>query len=531
MEGAPASTLQTLAGDAHRQLTGLLHTLEQADIASTLRSVPPGRRPSAENLLRYVHLRRHDLRELQKLLAQLGLSSLGRLEPAVHDTLARVTHAAARLLDPPAAGPDYTPRHPTLPEGRALLDRNTDALLGPRPHARAVRVMLTMPTQAADDPAFLVDALERGLDAVRINTAHDTPEHWNRFLEHLRAAERSTSHSARVFVDLAGPKIRTASIVRDARPKKKARLHVGDTLTLHARDPAPDTPPTGTHVWTDAPEAIARLRPGDAVCFDDGKITTTVLETRPGAFDLRVTRAKPDGQNLRTARGVNLPGVDTGLPVLTDSDLRALDALAPHADAFCCSFIRTPDDVHTLLDAIRTRTRRPVGVVVKIETRQGFQNIAGILLALLHAPGAGVMIARGDLAVEVGFARLAEVQEEILWLAEAAHMPVIWATEVLSALAKTGLPARAEVTDAAMAQRAECVMLNKGPHILEALSHLTDILERMQGHQRKKMATLRPLAIASIEARLAQAGPHPAAQNQKPDHHALDPQIQQTPAN
>src|SRR5436853_963876 len=96
---------------------------------------------------------------------------------------------------------------------------------------------------------------------------------------------------------------------------------------------------------------------------------------------------------------------------------------------------------------------------------------------------AGVMIARGDLAVECGWDRLAEVQEEILWLCEAAHLPVVWATQVLETLAKTGLPSRAEITDAAMAQRAECVMLNKGPHVEEAIRTLADILERMQAHQ------------------------------------------------
>jgi pyruvate kinase len=103
------------------------------------------------------------------------------------------------------------------------------------------------------------------------------------------------------------------------------------------------------------------------------------------------------------------------------------------------------------------------------------------------------MIARGDLAVECGFERLAEVQEEILWACEAAHLPVVWATQVLESLAKKGLPSRAEITDAAMGERAECVMLNKGPHILEAMRTLDDVLRRMQGHQAKKRPLLRAL--------------------------------------
>ena len=106
------------------------------------------------------------------------------------------------------------------------------------------------------------------------------------------------------------------------------------------------------------------------------------------------------------------------------------------------------------------------------------------------------MIARGDLAIECGYERLAEVQEEILWICEAAHVPVIWATQVLENLAKSGQPSRAEITDAAMGERAECVMLNKGPHILEAVDVLDDILRRMQAHQTKKQAMLRELRLA-----------------------------------
>ncbi len=108
------------------------------------------------------------------------------------------------------------------------------------------------------------------------------------------------------------------------------------------------------------------------------------------------------------------------------------------------------------------------------------------------------MVARGDLAVEVGYERLAEVQEEILWLCEAAHVPVIWATQVLETLAQQGIPSRSEVTDAAMSERADCVMLNKGPHVVDAVRFLADVLQRMQLHQEKKRAMLRRLSISEI---------------------------------
>ncbi|CAB4242709.1 protein of unknown function [Methylacidimicrobium sp. AP8] len=116
----------------------------------------------------------------------------------------------------------------------------------------------------------------------------------------------------------------------------------------------------------------------------------------------------------------------------------------------------------------------------------------------MESPSVGVMIARGDLAVECGYERLAEVQEEILWVAEAAHLPVIRATQVLETLATIGLPSRAKVTDAAMAERSECVILNKGPHIEETLRFLHDVLQRMEAHQTKKRSMLRRLRLADL---------------------------------
>src|SRR5262249_32773444 len=138
-----------------------------------------------------------------------------------------------------------------------------------------------------------------------------------------------------------------------------------------------------------------------------------------------------------------------------------------------------------------------LGIVLKIETQQGFENLPKLLLAAMRSRSVGVMIARGDLAVECGYQRLAEAQEEILWISEAAHVPVVWATQVLESLAKTGMPSRSEITDAAMGERAECVMLNKGPYVVEAVKTLDDILRRMQAHQEKKRSMLRKLGIAT----------------------------------
>jgi pyruvate kinase len=131
------------------------------------------------------------------------------------------------------------------------------------------------------------------------------------------------------------------------------------------------------------------------------------------------------------------------------------------------------------------------GIIAKIETRNAIHNLSKILLAGLDVPRFGVLIARGDLAVEVGFENLALVQEDILCLCEAAHIPVILATQVLEALAKSGIPTRAEITDAAMGHRAECVMLNKGKHILEAVKILSVLLSSEETHFVKKRQIFR----------------------------------------
>ena len=136
------------------------------------------------------------------------------------------------------------------------------------------------------------------------------------------------------------------------------------------------------------------------------------------------------------------------------------------------------------------------GMVLKLETREAMRNLPDILFEALRYDAVGIMIARGDLAVELSFERLAEMQEELLWFGEACHLPVIWATQVLDTLAHTGVPTRSEITDAAMAMRAECVMLNKGPYVGAAVRTLADIIGKMEAHQYKKRSLYRPLAMA-----------------------------------
>ena len=157
--------------------------------------------------------------------------------------------------------------------------------------------------------------------------------------------------------------------------------------------------------------------------------------------------------------------------------------------------MQSADDIARLQDELAARRPdwRRLGIIAKVETAQAVTHLPDIIVRAAGRQPFGVMIARGDLAVALGFERLAEMQEEILWLCESAHVPVIWATQVLEELVKSGLPTRGEMTDAAMAGRAECVMLNKGPNVGEAITALRGLLQRMAEHQSKKTSRLRAL--------------------------------------
>jgi len=238
---------------------------------------------------------------------------------------------------------------------------------------------------------------------------------------------------------------------------------------------------------------IEKLEPGQPVWIDDGKLGAIVeAVTGQGAL-LRVTVAKTGGVRIQSDKGINFPDAEFNLPPLTQKDLTDLDFISVHADLVGFSFVETLAEMEQLMSELAKRKASELPIVAKIETNRAVRNLPDIILGTIGRHKLGIMIARGDLSVELGSARLAEIQEELLWLCEAAHVPVIWATQVLESIAKKGTRSRPEFTDAAMAVRAECVMLNKGPYILDAIEALVSVMVRMHEHQRKKFSRLRAL--------------------------------------
>jgi pyruvate kinase len=516
-EARGAGSASRARGVRDHELAALIEQLSA--IREELRDVAEGWRPwiegrdadrdaSARNLLQYLALRGRDLRELQDPLVSLGLSSLGGTEGHVEASIEAVLEALGALAGhPPAAVASSAPIG--FAHSRDVLAARTGALLGPVPRRRPTRIMVTMPTEAAGDPARVREMLVAGMDCMRINCAHDAEPAWRAMRDNLRLAEDETRRRAHVVVDLPGPKLRTGPLAPQATSDKKGdylRLGIGDRLMLTRHG---DPEGTGTGTPTDAgtgtgtaedpparigcslPEAFAVTRRGHHLWLDDGKLGGVVESVDRDTIVLRITSASAKGSKLRAGKGINLPDAVLDIDLLGSHSADALRFAAECADIVGLSFVSRAREVERVNEYLDQHAGPEVGMILKIETRRAFEHLPGMLLAALGGERpAGVMIARGDLAVECGYERLAEVQEEILWLCQAAHVPVIWATQVLDQLAKTGRPSRAEITDAAMGVQAECVMLNKGPRIVEAISVLDDILRRMEQHHRKKRSLL-----------------------------------------
>lgn len=442
------------------------------------------------NLAHYLALRHHDLRPLQRRLMPLGLSSLGRLESRVLPTLDAVLASLAALTgrESPYPAPDPA----AFFVGEARLAAATDALFGAAPLHRRGRIMVTLPSEAAGNRELVIDLARRGMDIARINCAHDDNGAWQAMAANVRAASTLTGRQLKVLMDIAGPKIRTGAV---HAAEEKARCRPGDFLRLVADGQPRVDAAARFSAAVSLPGIVDRMSAGHRFRYDDGKLEGIVESAGDGEALVRVTKTKAGGTKLKPEKGMNLPDTALGLSPLTVKDEADLDTVIRCADMIGYSFVSRPDDIGLLEEVLARHgaQERPLGLVAKIERPEAVTNLPDLIARASGRRPFGVMIARGDLAAELGFERLAEMQEEILWICEAAGVPAIWATQVLEDLVKHGLPSRGEMTDAAMAARAECVMLNKGPAVGEAIELLDRLFTRMEGHVFKKTPMLRAL--------------------------------------
>jgi len=450
----------------------------------------------AANLANYLAMRELDLRPLQKALVGTGLTGLGRSESRVMPTLDAVAANLAMLAG--TANGIARPTQDVFWSGADALTHATDALFGAPVDGRVTRILVTMSPKAAKDKDHVRELVKAGMDAARINCAHDGTKAWTKMIHNIRDAAAKHGRTCPILMDLQGPKIRTRTVLT---PEEGPIVEAGDHILITFGEPEPRRAfPFQTSCAM--PDVLKQVSAGAKVSIKDGLIVGFVEEIRPEGLVVSVTRTPPDGQPLETEKGINFPGTTLQVSPLSDEDLEDLDFVAKHADMVGYSFVQSKEDVALLQAELEKRRPGlpPLAIVAKIETQLAFTNLPEIIVQAAGANPFAVMIARGDLAVEIGYERLSEVQEEILWVCEAAHVPVIWATQVLESLVKRGMPSRGEFTDAAMGNRAECVMLNKGPYVAEGISVLDNVLRRMEAHMTKKSPQLRALS--------AWAGPH-----------------------
>jgi pyruvate kinase len=565
---------------------------EEAALRRTaIDAVIPRHRASAINLAHYIGLRQRDVHRLQLELAALALSSFGRCEGHVLDTLQRI----ATWLGATSS----TDVQLNWGRAEALLHENTRAIFGPKPPERHVYIMVTAPDSADVTGSWADEILHAGTDVLRINGAHEAPDQWAETIRTFRQCAATVGRSVRIFVDLPGPKLRgeirrcEPRVLHFPRPKDShgrttrpisvelaahpgegaqipipadwlGQLRTGDSIrfkdaggrarelrirevtpasvraeSLHSlfitsglkmgwyrrgklrgrgvvgampAQPQDLSLSPGDLILLNAdgqcgdettkvlacpePAALKNARAGDRVVMDDGKLEAVIESAGADGLWCRILHSLKTPTRLRSGKGIAFPDSNLSLVTLGPQDQIALEFALEHADGIEASFVNSAGDVRTLIDQLRAAAKPNFGLVLKLETRQAMRSMPEILFEALRYHPVGLMIARGDLAVEMSFERLAEMQEEVLWFGEACHLPVIWATQVLDTLAHTGVPTRAEVTDAAMSMRAECVMLNKGPHLAAAVSMLADIIGKMEAHQYKKRALYRPLHMA-----------------------------------
>lgn len=478
-------------GQALETLAGRMCEAERTHL-DLLSLVHPGQEVSALNLLHYLVLRSHDLRNLQEELHEHGLSSLASSEShALAQVQATLQHLGKTIPASEISNCSYE-------TGKKILNTRRFELFGTTTQPAIPHIMVTFDTDFAGNYYKVRDLLLGGMNIARINCAHDDIPVWKSMISQIRRAEKETGRSCKIYMDLAGPKMRTLIL---GKGRQKGRVKVSQGSRLFLSEPDADIPPYEPVIGCSLPGIVSQLKPGERVLFDDGMFEARVDRVQQGIALLQMIRVSAKKPRIKAEKGINFPDTNLKIDSLTEEDRQILPFIREYADLIGYSFVRTAEDVKVLDSLLYTQDKeadkgKKPALILKIETPRAVQNLPALLFQGMKYQAFGVMIARGDLAVEIGFERLSEIQEEILWVCEAAHVPVIWATQVLDNLNKTGLATRAEVTDAAHGAMAECVMINKGAYLLDVLQSLQDILIRTGGHRLKKRYTLRALGIA-----------------------------------
>jgi len=497
--------IEKLCDELNTILQSIIDNESKIDL--TILNIHTDYRLSAKNLCRYLILRSFDLTKYHANLSDYGVSSLGTSEGYVYSNLYSVVRNLKLIQGLPI---DEKSNIEIIGYERSkeLIKKNANHLFNEGSRNQFTEIMVTLPNEAAEDKSIIEQMVESGMEIARINLSHGDIAMWTKMVQFINEIKMETQYKLKIYMDLSGPKLRTSQIQIKEKKGKKGKfktgipIRVGEhiiltkrvTLGKKSKYNKKGKQVSKAEIGVLLPEIIDDVKINDEVLFDDGMIKSIVISKTDEDVELLITHCyKP---KLSSQKGINLPDTKLNLPALTEKDIENLPFVCKNADIVGYSFVRTGSDVQYLYEQLNLNNAKDIGIVFKIENKEAFENLPFILLEGMKRDKIGVMIARGDLAVEIGFERSSEVQNEILWFCEAAHIPVIWATQVLENLAKTGIPTRAEISDVVQGVQAECIMLNKGPYINDAIKMLKNILIRMEAHSFKKKNSLRSLNIA-----------------------------------
>jgi pyruvate kinase len=478
-------TLQQIQQQLMELETKMLTSAERIQMG--FKNIHPQQQHVAQNMIHYLTLRNEDIRELQDSLHMRGLSSLASSESHIHSQLQSI------LLRLGTHYSDDEMETCTYEYSTMQMEQKSKILFGEKIDTVTPYIMVTFDASFVDNYALIKNLLQNGMNVARINCAHDDEATWSRMIQHLKRACRHTGLHCKIYMDLAGPKIRTR-LMNKVKEKGKVKVKEGELVWL--ADDAKSFKNDEIVICPNEVGIIAMLKKGERVYIDDGMIKGVVETINKKGTAMRTIRISSVKQQIKKGKGINFPDSEISISSLTEFDKECLPFICDHADIVGYSFVRYPSDLERLQQELKKFSPVPPHVIIKIETPEAVKNLPALLLCGMPQKVFGVMIARGDLAVEIGFERMGEIQEEILWICEAAHVPVVWATQVLETLNKSGIATRSEITDAAHAAMAECVMINQGDHTIEVIETLRDILHRTVGHHIKKRFIFRPLSIA-----------------------------------
>lgn len=348
-------------------------------------------------------------------------------------------------------------------------------LFGPTIGSRAVRIMATLDSALADDLEAARRLLKSGMDCGRILCDHDGPKRWSRVIANLRKASRETGRPFRLCLDVSHPR---PHILEVATAPESQRIGCGAYLLLTSRKPRLRQG-LDAALRVGLEPRLPQLAAGAEVAVDGGRLIARVIEADKDGALLKVTSAPPRGVRLKPHQRLHFHGADP--PPLADEDREELRFIAEHADLVGTSRVQCAADLLSLQQAIiqSGRLLSSIGLILNISAACAVRSLPAILACALGRQPVGVLLSSSDLAVELGYEPLAEVQNEVVKLCVAAQVPVLFTHPLLDRLVRKGTASPCELADVTYEQRIDCVRLGAGRYLGEAVRTLDELFAKL----------------------------------------------------